>query len=242
MQTAGAPASSYPSGPPRGAGRVSAASGARQDRSVGPMSPLPQITVCFYFQSPNHFFLLLFFFFLKKKKKNTQKQKPLWIVHYHSHYPTKGKGVLRVYFLTIFFFVSPMFPSMSFKIKTKKTKTKPFPPQSVKCLVVGELRCIVWFVTSAGDPAPASSYAPRGEPIGWGPRGPSRCCCPWPTAQGAGGTGWSVVIHALDLTRRSVQGVPQDAGVRVQHQCPPLGLAALPGAKLGAVVGLKGCL
>lgn len=34
----------------------------------------------------------------------------------------------------------------------------------------------------------------------------------------------------------------QDAGVRVQHQRPPLGLAALPGAELGAVVGLKGCL
>ena len=66
---------------------------------MGPMSPLPQITVCFYFQSPNHFFL--FFFFLKKKKK-----KNLWIFHYHSHYPTKGKGVLRVYFLTIFFCLS----------------------------------------------------------------------------------------------------------------------------------------
>ena len=34
----------------------------------------------------------------------------------------------------------------------------------------------------------------------------------------------------------------QDAGVRVQHQCPPLGLAALPRAEFGAVVGLKGCL
>lgn len=44
---------------------------------MGPMSPLPQITVCFYFQSPNHFFLLLFFFFLKKKKKKTPKNKNL---------------------------------------------------------------------------------------------------------------------------------------------------------------------
>ena len=42
---------------------------------MGPMSPLPQITVCFYFQSPNHFFLLLFFFFLKKKKKKNPKTK-----------------------------------------------------------------------------------------------------------------------------------------------------------------------
>lgn len=54
-------------------------------------------------------------------------------------------------------------------------------------------------------------------------------------AQGAGGTGWSVVIHALDLTGRAVQGVPQDAGVRVKHQRPPLGLAALPRAQFGAV-------
>lgn len=44
-----------------GAGRVSAASGARQE---GPwaMSPVPQITVCFYFQSPNHFFFVVFLF------------------------------------------------------------------------------------------------------------------------------------------------------------------------------------
>lgn len=89
----------------------------------------------------------------------------------------------------------------------KKEKKNPS-PQSVKCLVVGELRCIVWFVTSAGDPAPASSYAPYWEPADWGPKGPSCCCCSWPTAQGAGGMGWSVVIHALNLTRRSVQGVP----------------------------------
>lgn len=61
-------------------------------------------------------------------------------------------------------------------------------------------------------------------------------------AQGAGGTGWSVVIHALDLTGRAVQGVPQDARVGVKHQCPPFGLAALPRAQFGAVVGLKGCL
>lgn len=85
MQTAGAPASSYPSGPPCGAGRVSAASGAKQDRSVGPMSPLPQITVCFYFQSPNHFFL--FFFFLKKKKKKISVDLPLSLP-----LSDKGKG------------------------------------------------------------------------------------------------------------------------------------------------------
>ena len=71
------------------------------------MSPVPQITVCFYFQSPNHFFCC-FSFLLKKKKKNKKpkKQKPLWIFHYHSHYPTKEKGVLRVYFLTFFFCLS----------------------------------------------------------------------------------------------------------------------------------------
>ena len=94
---------------------------------MGPMSPLPQITVCFYFQSPNHFFLLLFFFFLKKKKKKTQKQKPLWIVHYHSHYPTKGKGVLRVYFLTIFFLSLLCFLQCRLKLKPKKQKRNPSP-------------------------------------------------------------------------------------------------------------------
>ena len=85
---------------PRGPGRT------------GPWVPCPhcpKITVCFFFQSPNHFFFL-FFFFLKKKKKRKEKEKnetktsvdlPLSLPH-----PQKGKGVLRVYFLTIFFCLS----------------------------------------------------------------------------------------------------------------------------------------
>ena len=73
-----------------GAGRVSAASGARQE---GPwaMSPVPQITVCFYFQSPNHFFLF-FFFLKKKKKKKTQKTKTSVDLPLSLPLSDKGKG------------------------------------------------------------------------------------------------------------------------------------------------------
>ena len=120
-----------------------------------------------------------------------------------------------------------MFSSMLFKIFLKgKKKKKTLLPNLLKCLVVGELRCIVWFVTSAGDPAPASSYAPCWEPAGWGPKGPSCCCCPWPTAQG----GWWDGLVSSHPRSRSHQRVragstlkPEEAG----FQLSPTGVCSM---------------